>query len=112
VKLSAEQIFRRLGNTVDLVGMALSAGHKNVSFVASVILSIRHEFVNELQDDWSETISDMILDALRIAYARRVIPGEEISLTKNKSRREAAVPRLTQARPVTLRRVGCLMEST
>lgn len=70
IKLPTEALLYRVGDPSALVGTALKGNHGCTAFAAQVLLSIRRTLADEPYDDWGDTLSDVILDVLEMAYRR------------------------------------------
>ncbi len=71
VKLPIERLISKLGDPGALPGVGLSAKQGSVALASSVILSIKSALADETEGDWGDTVADLVLDVLALAYGRR-----------------------------------------
>ncbi len=70
VKLPTERLIRKLGDPAAFSGLGLSASQGSAALASSMILSIKRTLASEAEDDWGDTLSDLVLDVLALAYGR------------------------------------------
>ena len=78
VKLPTQALLGRIGDPTPLVATALRGRQGRTALAASVLRSIRHTLADEHHDKWGDTLSDIILDALEMAYGRSTSSGQSI----------------------------------
>ncbi len=71
IKLPIERLIHKLGDPSELAGVGVSARQGTAALASSVILSIRNALADEPEGDWGDTVADLVLDVLALAYGRR-----------------------------------------